>query len=93
MLSANSYFDNAVQSVAFARHGRRQTVGVIAPGRYHFGTEAAERMTVVSGALRIQLDGQEDWQIYPQGTSFEVAAESGFEVEVTECAAYWCEYL
>ena len=29
MLKHNSYFDGGVQSVAFERHGRRATVGVI----------------------------------------------------------------
>ncbi|TVR44726.1 MAG: pyrimidine/purine nucleoside phosphorylase [Planctomycetota bacterium] len=93
MLNPSSYFEGQVQSVGFARHGRRQTVGVIAPGSYHFGIEAAERMTVVSGALRICLDGSAEWQLYAQGSSFEVAAHSGFSVEAMECAAYWCEYL
>ena len=50
MLSHNSYFEGAVQSVGFERNGRKATVGVIAPGEFRFGTGAPERMTIVSGA-------------------------------------------
>lgn len=92
MLKHNSYFDGQVQSVGFERLGRRMTVGVIAPGQFHFGTEAAERMTVVSGELSVQLgDGQ--WQSYPAGTQFEVAGKSGFEVRAAQPTAYLCEFL
>src|SRR5450432_3716386 len=56
-LKHNSYFDGHVQSIGFERHGRRATAGVIAPGTYHFGTEAPERMTIVSGLLLARPDG------------------------------------
>ena len=39
-LSHNRYFDDQVQSIGFERNGRRATVGVIAPGTFHFGTQA-----------------------------------------------------
>ncbi|MGC3980797.1 MAG: pyrimidine/purine nucleoside phosphorylase [Steroidobacteraceae bacterium] len=93
MLKHNSYFEGAVQSVGFERNGQRATVGVIAPGEYHFGTGAAERMTVTSGLLRAKLAGGE-WQNYPAGTYFEIAANSGFDVQaVGGPAAYLCEFL
>lgn len=93
MLKHNSYFDGAVQSVGFERNGLRATVGVIAPGEYHFNTAAAERMTVTSGILRARVAGGE-WQSYPAGTSFEIAAQSGFDVQaVGGAAAYLCEFL
>jgi uncharacterized protein YaiE (UPF0345 family) len=92
-LTHNSYFDGGVQSIGFSRNGLRATVGVIAPGSHHFGTDAAERMTVVSGTLRVKLDGS-DWLVYPAGTAFEIAAKSGFDVEaVGGPAAYLCEFL
>jgi hypothetical protein len=92
MLKHNLYFDGQVQRVGFERHGRRMTVGVIAPGEFHFGTDAAERMTVVSGELAIR-QGQAEWRIYPAGTQFEVAAKSGFDVRAAEPTAYLCEFL
>ncbi|HLK36595.1 MAG TPA: pyrimidine/purine nucleoside phosphorylase [Polyangiaceae bacterium] len=91
LLKHNSYFDGRVQSVGFERLGRKMTAGVIAPGEYHFGTEAPERMTVVSGELEVRAaDG---WRAYPAGTVFEVAGKSGFDVRAKEPAAYLCEFL
>ncbi|MGZ6096243.1 MAG: pyrimidine/purine nucleoside phosphorylase, partial [Polyangiales bacterium] len=49
MLTHNTYFDGKVQSIGFERNGRKATVGVIDVGEFHFGTVAAERMTIVSG--------------------------------------------
>jgi uncharacterized protein YaiE (UPF0345 family) len=97
-LKHNSYFDGNVQSIGFERHGRRATAGVISPGTYHFGTEAPERMTVVSGLLLARPDasqGSEDerWSAYPAGTSFEIAGHSGFDVRAAEPVAYLCEFL
>lgn len=93
MIKANSYFDGHVQSLGFERNGRRQTVGVIAPGEFHFGTDAPERMTVVSGELRVRQAGEDTWTVYPVGTSFEVAGKSGFVVKASAPAAYVCEFL
>jgi purine/pyrimidine-nucleoside phosphorylase len=93
MLKHNTYFDGQVQSVGFERNGLRATVGVIAPGEYRFNTAAAERMSVVSGMLSAKLSGGE-WQNFPAGTSFEVAANSSFEVRAAAgAAAYLCEFL
>lgn len=93
MLTHNSYFEGKVQSVGFKRNGRRQSVGVIDAGDHHFGTDAAERMTVVSGELRIKLDGRGEFQTYAAGTAFEVPAKSGFAVSADAPTAYLCEYL
>lgn len=93
MLTHNSYFDGQVQSIGYERHGRKATVGVIAPGEYHFGTNAAERMSVLSGELKIRVDGSADFLCYPAGTSFEVPSHSGFDVRVATPSAYLCEFL
>ena len=91
-LKHNTYFDGQVQSVGFERNGRRATVGVIAAGEFHFGTEAPERMTVVSGELAVRPDGG-DWKTYPAGTAFEIPARSGFDVRAVQPCAYLCEFL
>ena len=93
MLKHNSYFDGKVQSIGFERHGRRQTAGVIAPGEFHFGTDAPERMTVVSGELQAKFAGSTQWLTYPAGTSFEIAGKSGFDVKAVTPAAYLCEFI
>jgi purine/pyrimidine-nucleoside phosphorylase len=91
MLKHNAYFDGQVQSIGFERNGRKMTAGVIAPGEFHFGTDAPERMTVISGELEAKV--HESWRVYPAGTSFEVPAKSGFDVRARQPAAYLCEFL
>jgi hypothetical protein len=93
MTTHNTYFDGGVQSLGFNRHGRRYTAGVVAPGEYHFDTGAPERMTVTSGELHVRFAGATGWTVYPQGTSFEIAGKSGFDVKALEAAAYVCEFL
>jgi uncharacterized protein YaiE (UPF0345 family) len=93
MLKHNRYFEDQVQSIGFERHGQKMTVGVIDRGAFHFATGAAERVTVVSGALEIRIDGANDWRFFPAGTSFEVAGQSGFDVRAEAPSAYLCEFL
>ena len=92
-LKHNSYFEGQVQSIGFERNGRRITAGVIAPGEFHFGTNAPERMTVTSGVLEVLLAGQTTFTVFPVGTAFEVEGKSGFDVKATAPAAYVCEFL
>jgi purine/pyrimidine-nucleoside phosphorylase len=93
MLKHSTYFEGKVQSVGFERNGRRATAGVIDVGEFHFGTDAAERMTIVSGELSARLPGESAWRAFPAGTSFEVPAKSGFDVKASAAAAYLCEFL
>ncbi len=93
ILSHHTYFDGGVQSIGFVRLGRRMTAGVIAPGDYHFNTDAPERLTVVSGEIAALLPGEEAWRSFPAGTAFEIPGKSGFDVRTSEPAAYLCEYL
>lgn len=93
MLKHNSYFEGQVQSVGFERNGRRATVGVVAPGEFHFGTDAAERMTVISGELWARLPGEAAFRPFPAGSAFEIPPKSGFDVKATAPAAYLCEFL
>ena len=93
MLEHNSYFEGQVQSVGYERNGRRATVGVVDAGEFHFGTEAPERMTVLSGELWAKLPGEEAFRAFPAGTAFEVPGKSGFDVKASAPAAYHCEFL
>lgn len=92
MLKHNIYFEGRVQSLGFERNGLRSTVGVMVPGDFHFKTDAAERMTITSGLLRAKLPNSE-WQNFPAGTSFEVAADTRFDVQALGPVAYLCEFI
>jgi uncharacterized protein YaiE (UPF0345 family) len=91
MLKHNTYFENQVQSIAFERHGRRQTVGVVATGEFTFNTDGPERMTIINGELMVKDGG--GWARYAAGTSFEIAAKTAFTVKASAPAAYWCEFI
>ncbi len=92
MLNVNSYFDGNVASIAFQTETLPATVGVMAPGDYEFGTSRFETMTVISGTLTILLPAQTQWQTFEAGQSFEVSADSRFQVKVAVDTAYLCTY-
>lgn len=88
---ANVYFDGKVvsHSILFA-DGSKKTLGLIYPGKYHFGTDKAELMEIVAGACSVKLDGQAAVTDYPAGQAFNVPAKSGFDIEVKNGI---CEYI
>lgn len=93
MIKANSYFEGQVQSLGFSQQDGESSVGVMAPGEYTFGTAAAERMTVVKGALTVKKLGEDEWVTYEAGSSFHVDSDSSFDLKVAVATAYLCEYL
>ena len=92
MFQVNEYFDGKVKSIAFKGQQKPVTVGVMAAGEYVFNTDDKEKMTVITGELNITLDGQSETQTYTAGQSFDVAANSAFNVSVPADCAYLCEY-
>ena len=92
MFKVNEYFDGKVASIAFKGEQLPATVGVMAPGEYEFGTEQKETMTVVSGALTVQLPGRDDWQTFNSGDQFIVEANTRFGLKVATDTAYLCTY-
>lgn len=92
MFKVNEYFDGDVASIAFATAQGPATVGVMAVGEYEFGTSSLEIMHVVSGALTVQLPGQDAWETFAAGTQFTVPADSKFKVRTEVETAYLCEY-
>lgn len=90
---ANVYFDGQVTSRSFVtQDGAKKSLGVILPGRYHFGTAAPEVMELIQGRCNVRLDGEEAWSAYQGGESFTVVGDSGFDIEVTELLDYLCHY-
>ena len=93
-LEGNSYFDGAVTSrtVNFA-DGSKKTLGFMLPGEYEFGTAAAELMEITSGALDVKLPNTDTWMSIKSGESFNVPANSKFQVNVKNITDYCCSYL
>ncbi|MBA3850437.1 MAG: hypothetical protein C0502_10665 [Opitutus sp.] len=88
---ANVYFDGKVVShTVLFPGGAKKTLGLICPGSYHFGTGAPERMEIVAGACRVQLDGCAETKDCAAGTFFDVPGNSGFTIEVK---GGHCEYI
>jgi uncharacterized protein YaiE (UPF0345 family) len=88
---ANVYFDGKVVShTILFPDGAKKTLGLIYPGKFHFGTDKAERMEIVAGQCLVQLDGQATARAFAANQSFEVPAKSGFHIEVN---ASICEYI
>ena len=88
---ANVYFEGKVvsHSILFP-DGSKKTLGLIYPGKFHFGTDKAERMEIVAGSCSVKLDGQTAVHSYSVGQAFDVPAKSGFDIEVTSGV---CEYI
>ena len=94
LVEGNSYFNGAVTSrtVLFA-DGSKKTLGFMLPGEYEFGTEAAELMEITAGELDVKLPGSQEWQTIKGGDSFNVPADSKFQVNVKSVTDYCCSYL
>lgn len=94
LAEANVYFDGKVVShTVVLADGGKKTLGLIYPGSFHFGTQAAERMQIVAGDCRALLDGQSEWKPYSAGSEFRVPASSGFTIAVESgIAQYICSF-
>ena len=92
---ANIYFDGKVVShTVHFTDGTKKTLGLIYPGKFHFGTAAPERMEIVAGSCDVTLDGQTGLKNYAEGTAFDVPGKSGFTIEVkTGICEYICTFL
>jgi uncharacterized protein YaiE (UPF0345 family) len=90
---ANVYFEGKVTSrtVLFA-DGTRKTLGIMLPGEYEFGTDAAEVMEILAGELEVLLPGESTWNVYTGGDCFQVPANSRFSLKVKIVTDYCCSY-
>ena len=88
---ANIYFEGKVVShTLLFPDASRKTLGLIYPGKYHFGTDAAEKMEIVAGQCGVVLDGTTAENSYAAGETFEVPGKSGFTIEAKHGI---CEYI
>ncbi len=91
---ANIYFDGKVTSrtVLFA-DGEKKTLGIMLPGDYEFGTADREIMEILAGEMEVKLPGSDEWQTITGGQTFEVPANSKFQLQVKTVTDYCCSYI
>lgn len=91
---ANSYFDGNVTSrTIFFASGEKKTLGIMMPGTYRFDTAKKELMELLAGDVDILLPGESTWRHIAAGESFEVPANSEFDIKVNAVSDYCCSYL
>ena len=91
---ANVYFEGKVSSrtVQF-KDGTKKTLGFMQAGEYSFDTGAAEIMEILGGEMDVLLPGSTHWKTFKAGESFEVPANSKFDLVVKALADYCCSYI
>ena len=90
---ANIYYDGKVTSrTVNLLDGSTQSLGIMLPGEYTFGTNEAEIMEMLSGDLDIKLPGEE-WKSLNTPVSFNVPANSSFDLKIKTVTDYCCSYI
>ena len=90
---ANIYFDGKVTSrTIILPSGERQTLGIMMPGDYTFDTKEAEIMEMMSGELEIRLPNEE-WKTLNTPETFNVPANSSFDLKIKTVTDYCCSYI
>lgn len=90
---ANVYFDGKCVSHAITlADGTKKSVGVVLPAQLTFGTVAPEIMECVAGGCDYKLAGTDTWHQASPGDRFSVAANSSFDIRVSDAFHYICHY-
>ena len=90
---ANIFFGGKVTSrTVLFKDGSRKTLGIMLPGEYEFGTDAAEVMEMLAGEMAVLLPGQTEWRTYTGGETFAVPAQAKFKLDVKTVVDYCCSY-
>jgi len=90
---ANIYYDGKVTSRTITLdNGEVQSLGIMLPGEYTFGTEQAEIMEMLSGELDIKLPGEE-WKTLNTPETFNVPANASFDLKIKTVTDYCCSYI
>ena len=91
---ANIYFDGNVTSRTFIEaNGDKKTLGIMMPGEYTFGTNDAELMEIIGGECEVKLKDSTEWNTYTENTSFNVPANSSFDIKVKVITDYCCSFI
>jgi len=90
---ANIYYDGKVTSrTVTLNNGEVQSLGIMLPGDYTFGTNEAEIMEMLSGELEIKLPN-EQWKTLNTPETFNVPANSSFDLKIKTVTDYCCSYI
>jgi len=90
---ANIYYDGKVTSrTVELKDGSIKSLGIMLPGEYTFSTNDAEIMEIMSGDLDIKLPN-EDWKTLNTPESFNVPANSSFDLKIKTATDYCCSYI
>jgi len=91
---ANIYFDGKVTSRTLRfEDGSIKTLGIMLPCEYTFNTGDAEIMEIMSGEMDVQLPGSEEWISINGPQSFDVPANSAFNLKVKTVSDYCCSFV
>jgi len=91
--NANIYYDGKVTSrTVNLSDGTTQSLGIMLPGEYTFGTNEAEIMEMLSGELEIKLPNEE-WKTLNTPETFNVPANSSFDLKIKTVTDYCCSYI
>jgi len=80
------------RTINFA-NGEKKTLGIIQPGEYRFDTDKKEIMDILAGECEVLLEGEDQWQRYTAGDSFEVPAKSNFKIKALTLTDYCCSFV
>jgi len=90
---ANIYYDGKVTSRTVKLvDGSVQSLGIMMPGEYTFSTNEAEIMEMMSGELEVKLPN-EDWKVIHTPGTFNVDANSSFDLKIKTVTDYCCSYI
>jgi len=91
---ANIYFDGKVTSrTLHFEDGSIKTLGIMLPGEYTFNTGDKEIMEIMSGEMEVLLPESKEWISIVGPQSFDVPANSAFNLKVKTVSDYCCSFV
>lgn len=92
MITVSEYFEGSVKSLGYQSAEGKSTIGVIENGEYEFGTSMHETMIIIEGELEAKLPGNNNWETFRKGDTFEIDANQSFKVRTSSQTSYLCKY-
>ncbi len=90
---ANVYFDGRVTSrTCYREDGTKFTLGIINPGSYIFSVGDREVVHLIAGTAEVLLPNETEWRSVSAPDTFEVIANSNYDIRCYEIVEYLCDY-